>query len=190
MRSPYTRARAKRPRGPRARAECPLGLRRGFTLFELLVVLVLLALLAATTIRYYFSRAEVTLENAAILLARDLRAAQHRSIFLGEPSHFVFDGDGHGYLVTDEQGQLARNPETDQAFERHYTREGIFHGVEIVAVEAGGDRTLLIDSRGQPTEDLAVTLVYRGERRTVRYERSTGCIAIDGSTSGWADRDA
>ena len=58
---------------------------RGFTVLALLVVLVSLSLVAATSVRWYFSRDEVTLENAAVLLARDLRAAQHRSIFLGRP---------------------------------------------------------------------------------------------------------
>lgn len=163
--------------------------RRGFSIFELLLVLLVLSLLAATTIRYYFSRADVTLENAAILLARDLRAAQHRSVFLEELSLFTFNAAGDGYSVTDERGVPAKNPQTGQAFERLYPDDGVFHGVAIVAAVAGTDRTLVIDAHGMPDENLEVTLVYHEERRTVLMERGTGHITIGGSTSGWTDLD-
>src|SRR5438046_1307188 len=87
--------------------------RAGFTIL-------VLSLCAATTVRWYFSKADVTLENAAILLARDIRAAQHRSIFLGEKSRFLFLPDGAGYVVTDERGMVAHNPQTDEAYLRSY----------------------------------------------------------------------
>ena len=163
--------------------------RRGFTILELLTFLLVLSLLAAITVRYYFSRAEVTLENAAILLARDLRAAQHRSIFLGEPSHVVFLPEGEGYVVTDALGVLARNPQTDQVFERLYPRDGVFKGVAVLAATAGDDRTLVIDERGGPTEELRVTLGYQDERRKILLDR-TGHLTIEGSTSGWVDEDS
>ena len=81
-------------------------------------MLFVISLCAATTVRWYFAHGDVTLENASILLARDLRAAQHRSIFLGEPSHCVFLGDGAGYTVLDATGAPARNPQTDELFLR------------------------------------------------------------------------
>ena len=163
--------------------------RRGFTIFQLLLFLLVLSLLAAVSVRYYFSRAEVTLENAAILLARDLRAAQHRSIFLAEPSHFVFPPEGDGYVVTDALGALAKNPQTDQVFERIYPRDGVFGGVAVLAATAGDDRTLVIDGRGMPTEELRVTLGYQEERRTLLLDRN-GHVVIEGSTSGWVDEDS
>ena len=163
--------------------------RRGFTILELLLFLFVLSLLAAITVRYYFSRAEVTLENAAILLARDLRAAQHRSIFLAEPSHVVFLPEGDGYVVTDALGALAKNPQTDQIFERLYPRDGVFKGVVVLEAAAGDDRTLVIDLRGLPTEELQVTLGYQDERRKILMDR-TGRLAIEGSTSGWVDDDS
>lgn len=159
----------------------------GFTLLVLLVVLVMLSLVAATSVRWYFSRAEITLENAAVLLARDLRAAQHRSIFLGRPGRFLFLPDGTGYVLLDERGELAQNPQTDEPFVRIYPDDGVFIGVEVLAAAAGTDRTLAIDSHGHPTEDLEVTLGFRGERRTLRLEKESGEIRIDGSTSGWRD---
>jgi prepilin-type N-terminal cleavage/methylation domain-containing protein len=161
--------------------------RRGFTLIELLLVLLVLSLGAATTITWYFSKAEVTLENAAVLLAQDLRAAQHRSIFLGEPTRFVFLPDGEGYVVTDEAGAIAHNPLTDEPFLRIYPDDGVFIGVTVRAARAGEDRTLEIDGRGTALEDLSVTLVQGEEERTVEFERAEGVIRIKGSSSGWLD---
>src|SRR5262245_24860592 len=169
-------------------ADAPV-VRRGFTLLELLIVLVVVSLCAATTVRWYFSHADVTLENAAILLVRDVRAAQHRSIFLGEKSRFVFLSDGSGYSVLGAAGQPARNPQTDEPFLRVYSNDGVFNGVSVLDVDAGGDRTLEIDGRGLPLEELTVTLAYRDERRTILLDRKSCEITIVGSTSGWTDDD-
>lgn len=163
--------------------------RGAFTLAELLLVLLLLSLCAATTVRWYFSKADVTLENAAVLLAHDLRAAQHRSIFLGVPSRFLFLPDGSGYVVMDTQGEVAHNPLTDEPFLRAYPDDGVFLGVHVLEARAGDDRTLEIDGRGSVLEDLTVQLAFGDERRTVELERKSGLITIVGSTSGWVDRD-
>lgn len=162
---------------------------RGFTLLELLIVLLVISLCAATTVRWYFSHADVTLENAAVLLARDLRAAQHRSIFLGEPSRFVFLSEGAGYTVLDAAGAPANNPQTDEPFLRVYSDDGVFTGVSVVEADAGGDHTLEIDGHGLPLEGLSVTLAYHDERRTLLLDKKTSVITIVGSTSGWVDLD-
>ena len=46
---------------------------RGFTLLELLIALIAISVIAAVAIPAYFSRSDVTLENAAVLLARRAR---------------------------------------------------------------------------------------------------------------------
>lgn len=163
---------------------------RGFTVLQLLAVLLVLSLGAATTVRWYFSRAEVTLENAAILLARDLRAAQHRSIFLDQPGHFVFLPDGSGYTVTDPDGAVAHNLQTDEPFTRIYAEDGVFIGVRVLDALAGSDRTLAIDRRGVPLEDLTVTLEFGDSQRTIVMDRRSGKVTIIGSSSGWEDHDA
>jgi prepilin-type N-terminal cleavage/methylation domain-containing protein len=172
---------AAQPRSPAGRA--------GFTILELLLVLVILSLCAATTVRCYFSSSEVTLENAAILLARDLRAAQHRSIFLGEPGRFLFLPDGSGYALTDAGGTITHHPQTDEPFVRVYPEDGVFIGVIVSAARAGDDRTLDIDARGMPLEELEVTLAFEGAERTVVLDPDTNDITIEGSTSGWTDVD-
>lgn len=164
--------------------------RRGFTLFELLLVLLVMSLGAAFTIRYYFSQSDVTLENAAILLARDVRAAQHRSLLLGEPSLMRFLPDGAGYVVTDKQGNVVLNPMTDERFVRSYPDDGVFDGVEVLSFSAGEDHVLEIDKRGMPVEGLEVTLTFEGDERTLILDGKSGQMTLVGSSSGWIDLDS
>jgi type II secretory pathway pseudopilin PulG len=163
---------------------------RGFTILALLVVLVMLSLVAATSVRWYFSREEVTLESAAVLLAKDVRAAQHRSIFLGRPGRLHFLADGSGYVLLDERGEPAQNPQTGEPFVRIYPDDGVFIGVRVLSAAAGADRTLEIDSRGLATEELRVALGFLGAERRLCYDPRTGRITIEGSSSGWRDLDS
>jgi len=164
--------------------------RRGFTLLELLLILLVMALGAAFTIRHYFAQSDVTLENAAILLARDVRAAQHRSLLLGEPSLMRFLPDGAGYVVTDKQGNVVLNPMTDRPFVRSYPDDGVFDGVLILSASSGDDRTLEIDKRGMPAEGLEVTLAFEDDERTLHLDPKSGQITLVGSSSGWIDLDS
>ena len=163
--------------------------RRGFTVLELLFTLVVLSVAAATAVRCYFAQANVTLENAAILLAYDLRAVQHRSTYTGETSHVHFPEEGDSYHVLDDTGTIVLNPQTSDPFERVYSKDGVFNGVKITKVDAGGDRTLDYDTHGWPTENLEVTLAYNGATRVVQFERGSAKLTVVGSTSGWIETE-
>ena len=68
--------------------------RRGFTIPELMIAVVAIAVVAGIAIPMHFGRSEVTLENAAILLARDLRAAQNNAAYMGRTMTISFDEEG------------------------------------------------------------------------------------------------
>jgi len=160
--------------------------RQGLTIVELVSVLTLFAFVAAGSVRAYFLQPEITLENAATLLAHDLRAAQNRSAYLGETSTFRFFEDGDGYVVSNEAGETVRNPRTDRAFERQYSCDGVFDGIYVIEVEPVL-RRIVYDGRGEATEGLKVTLAFGEERRRVIVEERTGRVVIEGSSSGWVD---
>ena len=161
--------------------------RGGFTILERLVALMVLSGVAAFAIPAYFERSEITLENACVLLARDLRAAQNRSAYMGEPAVFVFDAEEHRYEVLDEFGDVIRNPTTMEPFVRHYPFDGVFDGVEIVEAAFGDDTTLIFDKRGEAQEGGYVILSFRGDQRRLELSKGTGRINVLGSTSGFVD---
>ena len=162
--------------------------RHGFTILELLIALVGASVLAATVIRVYFAQPSVTLENAAVLLARDLRAAQNRSAYLAEPCRFELFANGDGYQVTDLEGNLLVNPRTQRGFERIYSIDGVFRGVVMSEVLAGPDGVLVYDARGLAVDPGRFTLTFQDETRVVHVAKGSGNVLIEGSTSGWVDR--
>jgi len=159
----------------------------GFTLLELLVVLVLISTVAAVAIPAYFARSEVTLENAAILFAKDLRAAQNRSAFVGEETVVELFEDGDGYRVLDALGHRVDNPRNELPFERRYSIDAVFSGVTIAAAKAPEDRRLRFSARGEPNGPLEVILRFNGDERTICMDPPYGELRILGSTSGWID---
>lgn len=159
----------------------------GFTLLELLTVLVLISIVAAVAIPAYFSRSDVTLENAAILFAKDLRAAQNRSAYVGEETFVELLGDGDGYRVLDVLGNPIDNPRNELPFERRYSVDAVFRGVTVAAAKAPDDRRLRFTARGEPSGPIEVTLRFGDDQRTVCMDPPYGEIRILGSTSGWVD---
>ncbi len=159
----------------------------GFTILELILALLLVSIIATLAIPMYFKNDEVTLENAAVLLARDLRATQNRSAYMGRAARVEFLEDGDGYQVLDADGNLTRNPRTDQPFVRRYSSDGVFEGVRIVEIEVGDDLFLDYGSKGYATEEARLVLAFHGEVRVLLVERRSGRIRIMGSTSGWRD---
>ena len=168
-------------------ARIPGRMRSGFTIVELLAALMAISVAAAIVIPAHFSQGSVTLENAAILFARDVRAAQNRSAYLGLPSRIEFLADGEGYQATDWRGEVVRNPRTEEPFVRKYGENAVFEGVRIVAVDVGPGSALRFTGRGRALDGGRVTLAFGGEERVVDFETGTGEIRILGSTSGWRD---
>jgi hypothetical protein len=159
----------------------------GFSLIELFVSLAMVAIVAAFVVHEWFDRSEVTLENAAVLMARDLRSAQDRGAYFGEPVRFSFLAEGDGYEALDETGRVIQHPRTGLPFERRYSESGVFRGVFVVEVRFGADRSVDFDQDGRALESGEVTLAFGSDRRTIRLEKLSGRLTIVGSTSDWYD---
>ena len=152
--------------------------RSAFTLLELLIVLVLITVIAAISTWAYFSRPEVTLDNAIRILARDLRIAQNRAILLRRPVSIVFAEDGDGYRLVDRTEHPAADHPDFERIERRYSRDAIFEGVRIlpVGLAAKGELVFPCDGREPPPGRIMVS--YRDETRTLEIEDRTGRILL------------
>ena len=144
-------------------------------------------LIAAVAIPAYFSQSDVTLESAAVLLAKDLRAAQNRAAYTGDATRMEFLPDGDGYLVFDGEGRPVDNPRNELPFERRYSIDAVFRGVRITDVELGERTALQFDGRGDPDGPIRVTLQFDGDERVVTLVPPYGEIELIVSTSGWID---
>lgn len=157
----------------------------GFTLVELLVVLVVLALVASLAIPSWFDGSGRTLANATRLLAHDLREAQNRAAFFGQGTRVVFRADGDGYSIENDQGEPEEAPLGGGDYERTYSFDGIFRGVIIDRIDLGGDRTIAYDGCGRADTDGVLLVSFRDNSLLLRITGGSGLIEIDGLD--WTD---
>lgn len=168
-------------------ALCRVPRRGGFTILELTVVLVVLAVLSSFTIPAWFDRPEITLDNAARLLARDLRDVQNRAALYQSPLRMRFDEDGGGYAATTDEGASILSPYGARPFERRYDRDAVFRGVRIESRDLGGLEAVEFTARGTVRQGARLVVTYRGEQRILRMRPFSGMIEIDGLASPWID---
>ena len=149
--------------------------RRAFTILELLLVLLIASLTATAAIPAYFSRSEVTLDNAAKLLIDDLRQAQIRAVYRNSAVDVRFEQNGDGYTIAD-RGSDAPASDDSGTVVRHYSRDAVFEGVRLIATLNGSASSIAFDADGTTRFGGSVTLDYHGEARTILVEAPRGTI--------------
>jgi len=168
------------PASPQA-ARAPSGVNLGGVLASLALV----ALLAGVVIPTFFGRHEVTLDNAAILLARDLRSVQNRAAHLGQPATLRFDA--HGWCAYDVLGRPLTRFASSERIERRLDADAVFEGVTLERIEFGPEAELRFDASGHPDRGGALEVVYRGERRRLSLVAADGRVTLEGLERDWTD---
>ena len=159
--------------------------RGGFTIVHLSIILAGLTAIASLAIPKWFGRDVVTLDSAAILLARDLYEVQNRAAFQRSALNVVFFADGSGYEVQDADGRPVRATIGNGPFRRIYSRDGVFRGVRIAEPPKVDDATLRFGRRGFLMDGGRIVLTFGGHSRTVRMDERTGRIDVVGLKRPW-----
>jgi Tfp pilus assembly protein FimT len=150
-------------------------------------VLALITVVAAIAIPLFYSRPAVTLDNAAILLARDLRAAQNEAVHRRKDVYAHFFGDGSGYRVFDESGEALKNPTGSGELVRRYTADAVFEGVRVASVEFGPRHMARFTPDGLAVRGGVVVLEFRGDQRILTLAEGSGLVEITGLERPWVD---
>ncbi len=98
-----------RTRGCETRPTRPPSL-RAFTLIELIVVMVLLAIGAAMAVPMFSLTSSAQLRSAADVIAGDLEYAKSMAISRGQTYALVFDATGETYQLQDQDGTVLTHP--------------------------------------------------------------------------------
>jgi Tfp pilus assembly protein FimT len=152
--------------------------RRGVSLLTILLTLAGVALVAGLAIPLWFARHEVTLDNAALLLVRDLRATQSRAAILGEPMQFELDQ--HGWQAKLSNGEPVLRAGSDEPLMRRIDADGVFEGVTLSEIQFGADHAVAFGPIGEWKESGSVELHFRGETRRIVVTAPRGDIRIEG----------
>jgi len=152
--------------------------RRGVSLLTILLTLAGVALVAGLAIPLWFSRHDVTLDNAALLLVRDLRATQSRAAILGEP--LLLELDLHGWHAKSSDGQQVNRAGSDEPLMRRLDANGVFEGVTLSEIQFGDDHSVAFGPIGEWKEGGSIVLSFRGETRRIVVSAPRGDIRIEG----------
>jgi acyl-coenzyme A thioesterase PaaI-like protein len=158
---------------------------RGISLGGVIASLAGIALLAGIAIPTFFARHDVTLDNAAILMARDLRTVQNRAAHLGQPTSLRFDL--HGWRAFDAGGRPLTRFATQERIERRLDADAVFEGVTVESIDFDEAAELGFDAHGRPDRGGSLEVVYRGQRRRVHVSQDDGRLVIEGLKRRWVD---
>jgi prepilin-type N-terminal cleavage/methylation domain-containing protein len=161
------------------------GKRSGFSLVELLLVLVVLGIAVNLAMPMMGSTEPSRLRAAARLLEADLGAARIRSItHADDPCIVIFDPTADGYHLAHRSDSNA--PITNQANGTTYRvvfgkgRASKMEGVRIEDLAMGGDQRLGFGGYGeldQPTE-AQITLTTENHRLHLTLDPATGEVTV------------
>jgi prepilin-type N-terminal cleavage/methylation domain-containing protein len=159
----------------------------GFTLAEVILVIVILAIAAMMAIPFAVSGAGTQLKSAAIIIASDLEYAKSMAISRGRNYSVVFNDGAERYQIEDANGAVISHPvKKGFAYVVDFTADSRLDRVEIVSANFG-DTTSTVsfdylgspyNGSGDPLNSGVITLSAGGATMTVNVEPVTGYITI------------
>jgi len=163
--------------------------RRAFTLFEIVLILLVLGIAATMVVPATNNLTSPRLKTAAIVLAADLEFCQSECI--AQPAAqraIVFNITNNKYTMTVfSTGVAIKNPGDGLDFVNDFAtgRNAQLNGVTISSIVMGSSgtlTTLTYDAYGKPliTGDLVITLSYKGQTMSVTLKSGTGDVSISG----------
>ena len=146
----------------------------GFSLAELVIVLMVMAIVtAAAAPKFFDSLARYRVEAAAKRIAHDLRLARRQAMSASASQDIDFNSPAaHQYEMPgmDDPHRPGQTYVVSVASEPYLAT--------IVAVDFGGDDTLVFDGYGQPDTGGSVTVQAGDHQRTVTVDAESGKVDV------------
>jgi prepilin-type N-terminal cleavage/methylation domain-containing protein len=160
---------------------------RGFTLIEVVLVLVILLVIAAVAALNLSSFASIKVNGAARRLASDIRFAQQLAMSQQVRHGVVFNipvANQYTVYEQDDPTNPARNPSGGGNFVMSFTA-GEYQGVTIASTlpaDGFGRRLVKFDSQGQPLGGTSAALVAGTNTVTLTYQGVNAVVTVAPAT--------
>jgi hypothetical protein len=156
------------------------------TIAHMLCSLGLVGVISCIAIPMFFSQPKITLDNATLLFAKDLRYGQNEAVFAGQSTYLELDSEGDGYSLVYSSGVCVPNPVGGDDLNRVYSFDAIFRGVEIKALDEESQKVTFSHS-GFTLNSGRFLLTYKDGTRTVEIKKGSGQVTIEGLEREWSD---
>lgn len=160
----------------------------GFTLAEMMLVVVILAIAAMLAIPFAASGAATQLKSAATIIASDLEYAKSMAISKGKQYSVVFDAGAESYRIEDVNGVISHPIKKGFAYTVNFAADSRLARVDISSVSFDAASTISFDYLGSPYSGSGagasplnsgtINLSAGGSTMAVNVEPVTGYITI------------
>ncbi len=168
------------------------GTRRGFTLIELMIVMVILAIAAAMVVPMASYAGTMQVRAAGNMVAADLEYAKSMAISRGQKYSVVFDTTNETYRVTDQNGNTISDPvkQGSNTYTVNFRNDSRLNQVNIVTASFDGCDDGELRLPGEPVQTAVaarptllnsgvITLQAGGVTKTVTVQPVTGYISVN-----------
>jgi len=149
----------------------------GFTLAEVLVIVVIIGIVAAVAIPYAVGTGDLQVISAASLLSNDLQYAQNVAITTQTPVIVTFSPSSESYALSNASGALI-HPMTKGAYSVNFANSGELGDVKIVSASFGSAATVTFDELGAPSAAGVVRLQSGPHVYDVSVAAATGKVTV------------
>lgn len=151
----------------------------GFTVVELLIVVVIIAIAAMLAVPMITSAAGIQVRSAANMVAADLEYAKSMAISRGQDFSVVFDEAGDSYRIKNQDVDPIPHP-VKKGFDYliDFRRDSRLDKVDIADVDFNSTGQVKFDCLGSPDSGGIITLQAGGTIMRISVEPVTGFISI------------
>lgn len=160
-----------------------LGTVPAFTMIELMVVIVILAIASAVAVPYIAKSDSFAVQGAARAVVGDLLFAQNDAIAQQENRQVIFDVVNHTYRITDGSGNNLSAAWLGGEYIVKFGQGTQWPGVSISEVSFA-DATLSFDDLGTPSQGGTVELTAGGQQYVITVTPLTGRISVAQGSGG------
>lgn len=149
----------------------------GFSLIEILIVIVIIGIAAALTVPMFSSAGSIQLSSAANMVAADLDYAKSMAITRQRNYAVIFDDSTESYQLECD-GSVIDHPVKNGSFVVNFSSDSRIERVDIYDVDFNGTSRVEFDYLGSPDNGGSVTLRADGVSVVVNVANVTGFVTI------------